>query len=275
MGIKSLVRSLISASRKKIVLPLEKPVPEDKMLAGKVALISGGSGGIGMAIAKSFLASGCKVILGGTNQEKLKYCCASLSEDKVDSIILNMYEIDTFHELIIQAEKKFGEIDIFVNSAGIHTPNADIWEMTPEEYDKVMDINLKGVYFFCIQMARYWREKNKKGHVLLISSSRGSEPAWSPYGISKWGINGLTKGLAKKLISYNIIVNAIAPGSTATSLLGVKEGDSIYAEDNKFERLIMPEEIGVYARLLVSDMGDMLTGETIHISGGRGIFDIR
>ena len=60
--------------------------------------------------------------------------------------------------------------------------------MTPSEYDRVMDINLKGVYFFCIQMSKYWKERQKKGHILLVSSSSGSEPAWSPYGISKWGV---------------------------------------------------------------------------------------
>ena len=147
--------------------------------------------------------------------------------------------------------------------------------MTPAEYDRIMDINLKGVYFACIEMAKYWKGNHRKGHILLISSSRGSEPAWSPYGISKWGINGMTKGLAEILTSEGIIVNAIAPGSTATPLLGIHEGDSIYSEDNKLGRMIVPDEIATYAKLLVSDAGDMLAGETIHISGGRGVWDIR
>ena len=85
----------------------------------------------------------------------------------------------------------------------------------------------------------------------------------------------MTKGLANMLVSEGIIVNAIAPGSTATPLLGIKDGDSIYSTDNKLKRMITPNEIGIYAKILVSDAGDMLVGETIHISGGRGVINIR
>ncbi len=276
MGIINFAHRIIRATRKKEIITIDKPVPEKNLLEGKVALISGGSGGIGMAIAGSLLESGCKVILGGTRQEKLNECKKNLSAgDKVETVILDLANINSFENVIEEVNKLYGKIDIFINSAGIHTKNADFWNITTDDYDSVMNINLKGVYFFCIQIAKYWKVNHLKGHILLISSSRGAEPAWSPYGISKWGINGLTKGLAKILITDNIIVNAIAPGSTATPLLGLNKGDSIYAEDNKLERMIMPDEIGVYARLLVSDLGDMLTGETIYISGGRGVFDIR
>lgn len=245
------------------------------MLEGKVALISGGSGGIGISIAKELHACGCKVILGGTNASKLEKCKEQFSDGGVESVIFNLSNTDSIVPTIKEAEGKFGAIDIFVNSAGVHSENANFWTMTPAEYDRIMDINLKGVYFACIEMAKYWKGNHRKGHILLISSSRGSEPAWSPYGISKWGINGMTKGLAEILTPEGIIVNAIAPGSTATPLLGIHEGDSIYSEDNKLGRMIVPDEIATYAKLLVSDAGDMLAGETIHISGGRGVWDIR
>lgn len=188
---------------------------------------------------------------------------------------MNLNEVDSFDKKIEQAEEMFGGIDIFVNAAGVHTENVDFWSVTSDEYDRVMNINLKGAYFFCRELAKYWVKKQKRGHILLISSVRGSEPAWSPYGISKWGLNGMTIGLAKMLTSQGIIVNAIAPGSTATPLIGINQGDSIYTEDNSSKRMLMPEEIGEYARLLVSDAGDMLAGETIHISSGRGIWDIQ
>ena len=119
------------------------------------------------------------------------------------------------------------------------------------------------------------RDNAIKGHILLISSSRGSEPAYSPYGLSKWGLNGLTQGLAKLLLPHGIIVNAIAPGSTATPLLGIKEGDNLYCDENGMERYIVPDEVAAYARMLVSDMGNVVIGETIHVSAGRGVFDIR
>lgn len=114
-----------------------------------------------------------------------------------------------------------------------------------------------------------------KGHILNISSSVQNEPAWSPYRLSKWGIKGLTSGLAEKLLPYGIIVNAIAPGSTATNLLGVKDGDSIYTDDNLIGRYIMPDEVATYAKLLVSELGNMVVGDTVYISGGRGTITIR
>lgn len=119
------------------------------------------------------------------------------------------------------------------------------------------------------------KENKIKGSILIVSSSRGSEPAWSPYGISKWGLKGLVEGLGKMLIPYGINVNAIAPGSTATGLIGIKEGDSITSEENGMNRLIMPDEVATLAKLLVSDAGKMIDGEVVHIAAGRGTFDIR
>ena len=138
-----------------------------------------------------------------------------------------------------------------------------------------MDINLKGVFFACQAVGKYMKDNYVKGSILLVSSSRGSEPAFSPYGISKWGLKGLTEGLGKMLIPYGINVNAIAPGSTATGLIGFKEGDSITSNENGMNRLIMPDEVATLAKLLVSDAGKMIDGEVIHIAAGRGTFDIR
>lgn len=275
---KSIAKKIYQKSKEKVVVPIEKVVPENQILEGKVALIAGGSGGIGMAVSASLLQAGCKVILGGTKPDKLKKCKNSFEEKyqkNISTAIINMLDISNFSSNIEKVVSIFGKIDIFVNSSGVHTENADFWKMTPNEFDRVMNINLKGPYFACLEMAKYWKRNALKGHILLISSSRGSEPAFSPYGISKWGINGMTKGLAAILVNDNIIVNAIAPGSTATALLGVHKGDSIYTIDNRFNRMVMPDEIGEYARMMVSDAGDMLVGETLHISGGRGVFDIR
>lgn len=118
-------------------------------------------------------------------------------------------------------------------------------------------------------------KSNIRGSILIISSSRGSEPAWSPYGISKWGLKGLTKGLAKIFVPFGINVNSIVPGSTATELIGIKTGENIFSEENDMNRLIMPDEIATLAKLLVSDAGKMINGEIIHIAVGRGSFDIQ
>ena len=95
------------------------------------------------------------------------------------------------------------------------------------------------------------------------------------YRLSKWGIKGMTLGVAQQMLPYGITVNAIAPGSTSTNLLGVSDGDSIYTEDNEVSRYAMPDEIATYAKLLMSDAGNMVVGDTIYISGGRGLVSIR
>lgn len=278
MGIKSSIKKMIKSLKEKEFIPIQHDVDSNNMLKNKVAVIIGGSGGIGLAIAKSFYESGCKVILCGTNQAKLERCLEKFdNSENVRTMIFDIADIDKFKEKIEIAASIFGKIDILVNSAGIHTENVDFFTMTSNEYDRVMDVNIKGVYFICKEFVEYMKKHKakEKKHILLISSSRGSEPAWSPYGVSKWALNGLTKGLAQLLLPYGIIVNAIAPGSTATELIGVKAGDSINSQENGNNRLIMPVEVANIAKMLVSSSGDMIVGEIIHVSGGRGVFDIR
>lgn len=272
--IKKVLMILVSILKWEKKIPIVSIKEPGKLLDGKVALITGGSGGIGMAIAKSLLESGCKVIIAGTNEQKLKQSIEILQND-AKYVILNMNDISSFRDKIKSVVSIFGHIELFVNSAGVHSENFDFWNMTECEYDRVMDINLKGVYFFAQSAAKYLRDNNLKCKLLFVSSSRGSEPAWAPYGVSKWGLNGMVKGLAKELFHYGINVNAIAPGSTATNLLGYKKGDSIYSDDNSECRMIMPEEVGNLTNLLLSDAGNMINGEIIHISSGRGIYDIR
>ena len=257
-------------SKKKI--PIMRIVNNDSILKGKVALITGGSGGIGYAIANEFIKSGCKVIITGTKEEKLQQLCSNLKNSEINYITLNLSEVGNFKNKVEEASKIFGRIDILVNSAGIHSlnPIQDFFNFTEEEYDDIMNINLKGMYFFTREVSKYMIKNKIKGHILNISSSTALEPAWSPYRISKWGVKGLTEGLADRLYEYGIIVNSIAPGSTATELLGYKNGDSISTNDNPAKRYIMPDEIATYAKLMVSDLGNMIIGETLYITGGRG-----
>ena len=268
-GIKTKIKKIIAT---KEYVPISHPVSASEEFEGKVALISGGSGGIGLAIAKSLQESGCTVVIAGTNEKKL----ASLkSETGLDTIVMNYSKPESFGEVIQEVVSRHYKLDIFISSAGVHTENVDFWAMNPDEFDRVMDINLKGVFFACQAVGKYMKDNHVKGSILLVSSSRGSEPAFSPYEISKWGLKGLTEGLGKMLIPYGINVNAIAPGSTATGLIGFKEGDSITSNENGMNRLIMPGEVATLAKLLVSDAGKMIDGEVVHISGGRGTFDIR
>lgn len=269
MGLKSKIKKVFT---QKAYMPISHLVSSEMEFAGKVALISGGSGGIGLSIAKSLQESGCTVVIAGTNEKKLE---TLKMETGLDIIEMNYTKPESFQNVVNEIVTKHGRLDIFISSAGVHTENVDFWSMNPKEFDRVMDVNLKGVFFACQSIGKYMRDTKIRGSILLVSSSRGSEPAWSPYGISKWGLKGLVEGLGKMLIPYGINVNAIAPGSTATSLIGIKEGDSITSNENGMHRLVMPDEVATLAKLLVSDAGKMIDGEVIHIAAGRGTFDIR
>ena len=273
--IKRIAKTAVSVLKTKRMIPIERPVDREMLLKDKVALITGGSGGIGFAIAKSFLESGCKVIIVGTNEDKCKKSCEKLGGGRY--IVFDLKETSKIQELINTAVLIYGKIDVLVNSAGIHSTKSlhGYFDVNEEEFDSILTVNLKATYFVTQLTVKYMVENKIKGHVLNISSSVANEPAWSPYRLSKWGIKGLTLGVAQQMLPYGITVNAIAPGSTATSLLGVSEGDSIYTEDNEVGRYAMPDEIATYAKLLVSDAGNMIVGDTIYISGGRGVVSIR
>lgn len=272
--IKSAVRQMYMLHKEEKKIPV--PVMKDsaKMLEGRIALITGGSGGIGFAIAKQFIDSGCKVIITGTNQKKLEDCQKQLGA-ACKSLVLNMLEPETFCDKIKKAANLFEEnrIDILVNSAG-QIVHSDFFNMSTEEYDRVMDVNLRGTFFLCQAAAKYMIKHQTKGHILNISSASALRPAWTPYEISKWGVKGFTKGLADTLLPYGIVVNAIAPGPVATPMLGVTEGDSIYNPVNPSGRYAMPSEIAALAVFMVSDFGNLIVGDTYYMTGGSGVISM-
>jgi NAD(P)-dependent dehydrogenase (short-subunit alcohol dehydrogenase family) len=278
MSVENKLDKIFAMKRKREILPIIHEVNSCELLKGKNALISGGTGGIGLAIAEELVKSGANVVVGGTKHNKLKQSVEYLNNIKADCakyVKFDMSNSDLFDSILKDAIACFGRIDIFVNAAGVHTENASIDKMNSDEVDRILNINLKGPYLFSIKLREYMIENRIKGHMLFISSSREFEPAWSPYGISKWGLNGMIQGLASIFVEDGIIVNGLAPGTTATGLIGYHNGESIYTEDNMLKRLALPIEIATIAKMMVSGVGDFIVGEVVRVSAGRGIIDIR
>lgn len=273
--LKSLFKRIVRLTKEKVYIPIPQPINTQQILIGKVALITGGSGGIGFEIAHSFINNGCKVILCGTNEKKLQENAEKLGNN-AKWIKLDVLHIDQMSDKINEAAQMFDEnrIDILVNSAGVvdHLPFLNV---TEEEYDSIMQINAKGTFFMGQTMGSYMIEHGIKGHILNVSSSSALRPAWTPYQMSKWAIRGLTLGMADALLPYGIIVNAIAPGPVATPMLNVKEGDSIYRANQPSGRYSMPCEIAYLATFMVSDMGNLIVGDTFYMTGGSGTIDLR
>ena len=277
-NLKHAIKQGIVALKAKNIQPVMQTVGDESLLKGKTALVVGGSGGIGKAVAKAFLKNGANVVIAGTRRAKVDKVVLELGGNCA-GVVVDLAEPDTFSKVIDEAVAFYGPINILVNSAGVHTEDVSMGgflDFSVEEYDRILDINLRGVYFMVQSVAkRMISDKVSNGHILIVSSSAGNEPAWSPYRVSKWGLKGITEGMASALVPHGIVVNAIAPGSTATPLLGVEKGDSISAEDNRLGRFAMPKEIAEFAVMLASPMGDMVVGDTLYVSGGRGVCDIR
>lgn len=277
MIVKKLV-GLLKSLRSKQLVPIMVPVDNDSILKGKVALITGGSSGIGLAIAKSFLNSGAKVILVGSSSQKLISAKEALGVEgrmggaNVATLSIDISDINNLPFKINEALSIFPEhsIDILVNSAGVHH-SLNFEEMTEEEYDRIMDINLKGTFFMCQHVCKYMKKNHIKGHILNISSSSAMRPATGPYHLSKMAITGLTRGLAELYQPYGITVNAIAPGQTATPMLDKNDSDEISNAYAIAGRYIMPQEIASLATFMVSDMGNMIVGDTVYMTGGSGV----
>ena len=247
----------------------------NELLKGRVALVTGGTSGIGYEIAKSFLNAGAVVIITGRSKERIEKARMELdlaAKGRILGIVLDNTNVSDFkaklNEIISMLNGK--KLDILVNNAGIR--GAHIAKATEEEYDNVMDTNLKGTFFLTQIVAKYMIEEHISGNILNISSSSSIRPALSAYHMSKWAVRGLTEGLARALAPYNICVNAIAPGPTATPMLcGDNNSSDVAHPRNLLGRFILPSEIGNIAVILVSNMSRSIIGDTIYMSGGGGI----
>lgn len=230
-----------------------------------------GTSGIGFSIAKAFINSGATVIITGRTQERIDVAIAKLANSNVLGLVLDNAQIGTFerkHTEMLEMIKKVGlsQIDILVNNAGVNGKGMPY--ATEEEYDKILATNLKGVFFLSQLFGKYFVKNGIRGNILNIASASSLRPADSAYSVAKWGIRGLTLGLAKALGKDGITVNGIAPGPTATPMLRKGDDGNMNLERIPLGRYITPEEIANMAVVLVSDMGRTIMGDLIFMTGG-------
>lgn len=251
------------------------PVLYGELLKGRTALITGGTGGIGYAIADAFMRNGADVIITGRNQQRIDRACKELSDKnsnrKIAGTVLDNCDIAAMASALkkINSLVDGGVIDIFVNNAGVINQTT-FDNATEADYDRVLNTDLKGVYFLTKYVSEQMRKNKVKGNILNISSSSSLRPASTPYHLAKWGIRGLTLGLAKELSQYDIVVNAIAPGPTATTMLLGKGDKDISRPSSPSGRYATADEIANLAVVLVSNLGRMVNGDTLYATGGCG-----
>ena len=259
------------------VYPKIVTLPPSKLLEGRNAIVTGGTSGIGFEIAKAFVNAGAKVVITGRSKERVDKACVKIEAEThqkghVYGLELDNKNVNTFQSKFNEIVKLFqdGGVDILVNNAGQR--GGYIAKATEDEYDEIMDTNVKGTFFLTQFVAWHMIDREIQGNILNISSASSIRPAISAYHMSKWAVRGLTMGLARSLAPHGIVVNAIAPGPTATPMLMKEENEgNVRHERNLLGRYALPQEIGNMAVILVSDMSRTIIGDTIYMSGGGGI----
>ena len=234
----------------------------DSDLKGKVAIVTGGSMGIGKGIADALARHGAVVAICCRKQVKSKHYC-------VECDVSNFKQVQDF---VGKTVKKYGRVDILVNNAGVY-PFTSLKDMTEQQWDQVMDINLKGV-FNCTKAVLPFMTRQKHGKIVSIASIAGVTvgfPGLVHYCASKAGIAGFTKAAALELAPFKINVNAVAPGAILTP--GVKQGLDSKAMEHMIQqipekRMGKPVDIAETVAFLASEKPSYITGPTIAVEGG-------
>ncbi len=265
----------------------------------KVVVVTGSSRGIGKAIAKEFAKNGYSVVLNARDEEELKQASKEIEDEtkqndnnnnrKIALVVGDISQEQTSKSLIEEAIKRFGRLDVLVNNAGISGTSKKISELTTDDWEKVMGINLKGAFICTRDALKHMLKNNGKNSqsypdiknndngnysIINISSVHESIPQSesTPYAASKGGMMMLTKTVALEVADKGIRVNGIAPGAIATDMnkdmLEDEEKKNQEEQNIPMHRIGQPEEIASVALFLASPAASYITGTTIYVDGG-------
>lgn len=271
MSIKRIIKKLMPGVGKTVVKVSLNTIAQSERFLGKKVLVTGGSSGIGLEIAKEFLAEGAEVMITGRNRERLEGAKLKLDSQRLKVIEWDVADVPLLDTKFVSAVAEMGHFDIFINNAGVYEASA--WNQIKEpEYDKVNDINCKGLFFMCQHESDYFLNNSIKGRIVNINSIAGIKSGFDAYSVSKWGSICITRSIAAKMAPYGIVVNGIAPGNVVTNIHDGVRGkdvmDDAYMPQHKTMRYTLVEEIASMALYLSSDMASNIIGQVIAIDGG-------
>ncbi|MCI7514442.1 MAG: SDR family oxidoreductase [Bacteroidales bacterium] len=242
------------------------------LLKGKVAVVTGGTRGIGYAIVKKFLEEGAITVLCGSREETAKSALAKIKAEmpdaQVDAIWPHLSDRVQMTEALTAIKNKYGRLDILANNAGI-SQNTPLFDYNDDDFDKIMDLNVKAVYSCTRAAAELMKETG--GSIINTSSivSYNGQGAGCGYPASKFAVNGLTKSLSRELGRYGIRVNAVAPGVTKTDMLAVLPDEMIQPiiKNIPLGRMAEPEDIANAFLFLASDLSSYISGAILPVAG--------
>ncbi len=243
-----------------------------KMLEGKVAVVTGGTRGIGFATVKAFLEEGATVALFGSRQETVDKALASLNAgDAVIGLAPDLSDYAEVEKAMADVKARFGKIDILINNAGV-SAREPIYNYDPAAFSKVIDLNVNSVFYCAKAVAPYMKEQG--GGAIVNTSSMVSlygQASGCSYPASKFAVNGLTKSLAKELGKDNIRVNAVLPGVTRTDMVAALPPEMVarVSATIPLGRVGEPEEVANAFVFLASDKASYITGALLSVDGAN------
>jgi 3-oxoacyl-[acyl-carrier protein] reductase len=231
---------------------------DPKALTHKLALVSGAGRGIGSAIARKLAAMGARVVLCGRTRRPLEVTAEAISNERGQAEVAecDVSSLRSVEALAGRVEQEFGRIDILVNNAGIGGFGGPLHQLPPEEWEKILNTNLRGVYYMIRSFAPLMI-RGKGGHIVNISSLAGKNalPNGAAYAASKWGLNGLSYSVAEELRAHNIRVSVICPGSTNTELSPHQGKDT--------SKMLQPADIAHVVAMLVTQAPQSFVSEIL------------
>ena len=245
---------------------------EAKTLAGKVAIVTGGTRGIGLAIARLLAEDSASVVVSGRDAARLDAAVKEL--ESLGAPALGVPADATKREdadrLVEATRERFGRIDVLVNNAGI-TRDQLLVRMKDDDWDQVLDTNLRGVFLMTRAVGKVMM-RQKSGRIINIASAAGAmgNPGQVNYSAAKAGVIGLTKASGRELAHWNILVNAVAPGLIETDMAAAipAEAREAMLQQVPLKRIGQGREVAEVVRFLAGDGASYVTGQTIHVNGG-------